>query len=361
MLLVVLSAGLFLVLPFALSWGAPFFLPITTAIILCIAMSPLADLLTRLGLPNALASPLAILLTIASLAAIAFVVVEPSIELLGRLPALIGQVARQLDRVRGSLDGVSRLFNAIAQLGEKHGPRTVVLAGPSLFERVALATPHMVLSCAFTMLMAYFMVEARQRVRRNLLLQRSDFDTSVRAARAIRAIQEQVASYLATITVINLMVGVIVGFMAWALNLDNPAQWGRLAALLNFLPYIGPMIMVALLLAFGLATAGNLFTALIPVIAYIALHVVEANLVTPGIMGRRFAVNPLAVLIAISYFGWIWGVLGAFLAVPLMVMLKALLEHLGTPNFIGFLLGEPLRVRQTYAQPAHPVERGSSD
>ena len=117
---------------------------------------------------------------------------------------------------------------------------------------------------------------------------------------------------------------------------------GGLAALLNFLPYVGPLAMLAILTLFGLGTADAPLVGLIPAAAYLALHAIESNLVTPAILGARFTMNPVLILLALSYFSWIWGVTGALLSVPLLLTLTALIDHLGRPNLIGFIFGEPL-------------------
>ncbi len=100
--------------------------------------------------------------------------------------------------------------------------------------------------------------------------------------------------------------------------------------------------MMALLGLVGLGTADSVLLGLLPVLLYLALHTVEANAVTPSVLGARFTVNPVMILLSISYFSWIWGVLGALLSVPILLTLTALFEHLGKPNLIGFLFGEPL-------------------
>jgi predicted PurR-regulated permease PerM len=158
----------------------------------------------------------------------------------------------------------------------------------------------------------------------------------------LREVQERVAAYILTVGWINAMVGVVVALGAWALGVDAPIMWGGLAALLNFLPYIGPIVMVTLLGLFGIGTADTILLGMVPAVAYLALHTVEANVVTPSILGARFTMNPVTILIALSYFSWIWGVFGALLSVPILLMLTALFDHVGRPNLVGFVFGEPL-------------------
>ena len=211
-----------------------------------------------------------------------------------------------------------------------------------MLEQVAFATPTVVLEVLLTFLMAFFMIEARVRVRRRLLLGRQHVGASIKAARVVRDVQDRVAAYIFTVGLINLGVGVIVTLGAWALGLDAPVMWGGLAALLNFLPYIGPLAMVALLALFGIGTAESPLVGVIPAAAYLGLHAVESNVITPAVLGARFTMNPVLILLALSYFSWIWGVTGALLSVPLLLTLTALIDHLGRPNLIGFVFGEPL-------------------
>ncbi|QYU67539.1 AI-2E family transporter [Leptolyngbya sp. 15MV] len=190
--------------------------------------------------------------------------------------------------------------------------------------------------------MTFFMIEARVRLRRHLLFDRASFGTSIKAARVMREVQDRVAAYILTVTWINLSVGVIVALGAWLLGVEAPIMWGGLAAMLNFLPYIGPLAMTLLLALFGIGTAETVFLGIIPAAAYLALHTVESNVFTPSVLGARFTMNPVMILIALSYFSWIWGVFGALLSVPILLMLTAFFDHVGRPNLIGFVFGEPL-------------------
>lgn len=344
-LLLILGLGLFLALPFVLSIGAVLFLPLVTALVLTIILSPLADRLARMGVPNIIASFMAVIVFIAIVVLALATILNPAIALFDRIPVLVASIDETFTQFRGQLDWINELNQRIGRLAGRTSEREVVLATPSMVERVALATPLLVLETLLTLLMAFFMIEARVRLRRRLLLERAEFTSSLRAARAIRDVQDRVASYILTVGLINAGVGVVAALGAWALGLDAPVMWGGLAAMLNFLPYVGPLIMTGILLLVGMGTAETLVLGLVPAGAYLALHAIEANVVTPAILGKRFTVNPVLILIAISYFTWIWGVLGALLSVPILITVIAIFQHLGHPNIIGFMFGEPLFVQ----------------
>jgi predicted PurR-regulated permease PerM len=341
-LVVLMAIGLFLALPFVLSIGSVVFLPLFTAIVLTIVLSPLADKLAQIGLPNFLASFLALAAFLAILSLALTAVLRPAVLLFDDVPAMIDRIGEHFENLQGGLVWVSRLNDQITRIiGAEEGEQ-VVLAGPSMLEQLAFATPIVVLEVLLTFLMAFFMIEARVRVRRRLLLDRQHFGASLKAARVMRDVQDRVAAYILTVGLINLGVGLIVTLAAWALGMPYPVMWGGLAALLNFLPYVGPLAMVAILTLFGLGTAEAPLVGLIPATAYLALHAIESNLVTPAILGARFTMNPVLILLALSYFSWIWGFTGALLSVPILLTITALIDHLGRPNLIGFLFGEPL-------------------
>jgi predicted PurR-regulated permease PerM len=341
-LVVLLSIGLFLALPFVLSIGSVVFLPLVSAIILTIVLSPLADRLVMFGLPNLIASLLSLVIFIAIVVLALVLIMRPAVDLFDSLPVIIERIGEQFHQLRGSLEWVTRLNRQVAELaGEAAGPQ-VVLAGPTFLEELAFATPSVVLEILLTFLMAFFMIEARTRMRSRLLLHRSSFGTSIRAVRVMRDVQDRVAAYILTVTVINAGIGLIVALGAWALGMKAPIMWGGLAALLNFLPYVGPLAMTCLVALFGLGTAETMLLGLLPAAAYLGLHTIESNLVTPAILGARFTMNPVMILIALSYFAWIWGVAGALLSVPILLTITALFDHLGRPNLVGFMFGEPL-------------------
>lgn len=341
-LVLILGAGLFFALPFVLSIGSVVFLPVVTAIVLTIILSPLADKLARLGLPNILASLAALLTFFAILLLALALILQPAVDLYDRLPAMANQAAERLGEFRDQFAWMAMANQELAKLTGQSDGREVVLASPSVIQQLAFATPSVVLETLLTLLMTFFMIEARVRMRQHLLFDRASFGTSIKAARALREMQDRVAAYIFTVAWINGCIGVVVAIGAWAMGVEAPVMWGGLAALLNFIPYIGPLVMTSLLALFGIGTAETALLGVIPAAAYLGLHAVEANIVTPAILGARFTMNPVMILIALSYFSWIWGVFGALLSVPILLMLTAFFDNVGRPNLIGFIFGEPL-------------------
>jgi len=341
-LVLLLGLGLFLALPFVLSIGSVVFLPLTTAIILTIILSPIADKLAEWGVPNILASLFALLTFFAVLLLALTLILQPAVDLFDSVPAMAETAGERFAQLRDDFAWLAMANEQLTKLMGQSGAEQVVLASPSVIEQLAFATPSLLIETLLTFLMTFFMVEARVRLRRHLLFDRASFGTSIKAARVMREIQDRVAAYILTVAWINGCVGIIVALGAWMLGVEAPVMWGGLAALLNFLPYIGPLLMTALLALFGIGTAETLVLGFVPAAAYLGLHTVESNVITPSILGARFTMNPVMILIALSYFSWVWGVFGALLSVPILLMLTAFFDHVGKPNLIGFIFGEPL-------------------
>lgn len=356
LLVVILAIGLFMALPFVLSIGSVVFLPFAAALVLSIVLSPLADWLARWKVPNLLASFLALAIAAAVFVLLLTAVLQPALDTFDRLPEMARKVTQQVTQLRGNLGWINDLNRQLLRITGHSSAREVVLAGPTVIEQVAFATPTLILEMLFTLLMAFFMIASRIRMRDHLLHDRPINPTEIKAARLVREVQDLVASYMLTVGVINLGVGLVVTAGTWALGFDAPLMWGGLAALLNFMPYLGPLAMMVILALFGLGTGASLLSGLVAPAAYLALHAVEANLVTPAVLGRRFTVNPVMILLAISYFYWIWGVVGALLAMPIVLTVIAVFHHVGRPNLVGFLFGE-----QLFARPPSPPADGSGD
>jgi predicted PurR-regulated permease PerM len=341
-LVLLIGLGLFLALPFVLSIGSVVFLPLTAAIVLTIILSPFADRLALWGLPNVLASLVSLLFFLAIVMLALALILQPAFALFEELPQMVDMVGRRFAELRNQFGWIAQINEDLAELMERGNGARVVIASPSLLQEMAFATPSVLIEIVLMLLMTFFMIEARVRLRQHLLLGRASFGASVKAARVLREVQDRVAAYILTVGWINVCVGVIVGLGAWALGVEAPIMWGGLAALLNFVPYIGPTLMIGLLALFGIGTAETVLLGLIPAAAYLGLHTIEANVVTPSILGARFTMNPVMILIALSYFSWIWGVPGALLSVPLLLTFTALFDHIGRPNLVGFVFGEPL-------------------
>jgi len=161
-----------------------------------------------------------------------------------------------------------------------------------------------------------------------------------RAVEVSREIQQSISRYLFSIGLINLGLGIVVGTALYFLGMPNPALWGALAAGVNFIPYFGPVMGMIVVAVAGLLAFDGIGRSLAPAGVYLAVHLIEANLVTPYALGRRFTLNPVIIFVFLIFCVWLWGVIGAFLAVPILVSVKVLCDHIESLSTLGEFLSE---------------------
>jgi predicted PurR-regulated permease PerM len=202
-------------------------------------------------------------------------------------------------------------------------PSQMTLVAPVL----AAVTPAVAQVVVFAATL-FFALVGQVEVRRHLTSIFGSRDAKLRFLRIANDIEGNLASYVATVTAINVSLGAIVAAGAWLFGFENPLLLGLLTAVLNYLPYIGPACMVVILLGVGLMTFDTLGFALLPPAAFVALTTIEGHIVTPTILGHRLTLNPLVVFTAIVFWAWLWGPMGAFLAVPLSIIALVIVQHL---------------------------------
>jgi predicted PurR-regulated permease PerM len=336
-----LGVGLLLALPFALRAGAEFFLPLTAALVVAISLVPLLEWLERRGVPSALAAffCLIIFLGIANVAIAAIVV--PASNWVSMLPERMGRIrttVRPLVDIYAQLNrSVNEMANTIAIHKAAHAHTVTIETPNSLLSLLTTSAPFAIIQFFFVMLVIYFFLSGWTRARRYTITSRSSFDSAMTLARVIQDVVGATSSYIATITIINVTLGCIVAGAVYLVGLPTPLMWGGLVALLNYVPYLGPIGAAVLLALGGLMTFADPWSAAMPPLIFIGLHLMEANVVTPTIVGRRLTISPLFILVALSFWGWVWGTAGAVLAVPLLIIIHTVLDTAGRPDIAGFL------------------------
>ena len=334
------SIGLIIALPFALRAGAEFFLPVTAALVIAIALVPMLEWFERHGVPSKLAAGLCILIffTIAVFAVASIVL--PAIDWVALIP-------ERIPKVRAALEPVLDLYKAFDRFVERildqvvisqPSSRTVTIETPnSLSGLLATSAPHLIIQLFFALLVIFFFLAGWTAMRKQTIVSRGSFEGALTTARVIQQVVDATSTYIGTITVINVTLGALTALILWQLGMDSPVMWGGIVAVLNYIPYLGPIASALLLFVGGLMVFPDAWSALLPPAIFVGLHMIEANLITPMIVGKRLTISPLAILVALSFFSWVWGTTGALLAVPLLIILKTVFAAAGTPDIAGFL------------------------
>lgn len=323
-----------------------YFTPILTAFVFAVMLAPLCNRLEKLKLPRALAALGAMALLGCVIYAGFSFVARPAAHFVDDAPKMIDKAGKQLKTLRAPLKSVTDLSDQVNDLAiappAPNTPRTVVLQGPGLVDSLIASAQVILLQAAFTVVLTLLFLLTRDEMRLKLIAFQPRMASRVRTARVFRDVEKRVSGYMMTVALINMGVGVAVGVACWQLGMPEPAMWGGLAALLNFVPFVGPAITVGAIGLVGLATFPTILQAAYPVLAYFAIAAVESNLVTPLVMSRRMTLNPLAIMLAVSFWTWLWGPIGALISIPLLIMLKVVADHAPPLWGLAALIGGPI-------------------
>jgi predicted PurR-regulated permease PerM len=332
--------GLLISLPFALRAGAEFFLPVTAALVVAIALVPMLEWFERRGVPPKLASALCVLVFLAiAIFAVAAIVI-PAIDWVALIPQRIERVTRALAPLLDLYSNLEKFIDkTAARISiEADNARTVRVETPnSMLGIITASAPHAAVQLFFALLVIYFFLAGWTGMRKQTIVSRGSFEGALTTARVIQQTVDATSTYIGTITVINVALGGLTALILWGLGMDSPLMWGGIVAVLNYIPYLGPIAAALLLALGGLMTFPDAWHALLPPAVFIALHMIEANAITPMIVGKRLTINPLLILVSLSFWAWVWGTTGALLAVPLLIIFKTVFAAAGTPDIAGFL------------------------
>ncbi|HEY0781665.1 MAG TPA: AI-2E family transporter, partial [Thermoanaerobaculia bacterium] len=219
-------------------------------------------------------------------------------------------------------------------------PAAVAVQSPSLVERILAQATDVIASTVVFLVLLFFLLASGDRFLRKLIRVLPRLRDPQRAADIAQQLQRDISTYLSTVTMINLGLGAAVAGAMALLGVPNPLLWGLLVTVTNFVPYLGAGVCYAVFTVLGFLTFDTLARSLLPVGAFLVLNVTEAYLVTPTVLGRRLTLNPVVVFLSLTFWGWLWGIAGAILAVPIMVVFKIFCDHLEPLAPIGEFLGE---------------------
>ena len=366
-LTLIAGIGLIVGLPFALQLGAEFFMPVTAALVVAIALVPLLEWFERRGVPSRLSAGLCVLIFLGlALFAIGSILV-PATDWIAQVPSKIPKVRSALEPVFDLYKNLDRFVGRIAnqvQLSQASHSRTVTIEQPnSMLGLLATSAPHLLIQLFFSLLVIFFFLAGWTSMRKRTIVSRGSFEGALTTARVIQQVVDATSTYLGTITVINIGLGALTAGALWLLGMPSPVMWGGIVAVANYIPYLGPIVCALLLFVGGLMTYPDIWGALAPPAAFIGFHLIEANFFTPMVVGHRLTISPLSILISLSFWAWVWGTTGALLAVPLLIIMKTIFSAAGTPDIAGFLfehgtlthIGDPNEEEENERQEMQPA------
>ena len=317
--------------------------PIVLAIVLAALFRPIVRWLRRRHIPEAFGAVLVITCLVGAIGYGATRLVEPAQEWFQHPEQKVQQLESKLRTLRrpiADLEDVANKMSAAAagDTSEDNKPIKVTVKQASLVNNVISSTGQMMAGAAITLALLYFLL-----VRGNMLLCQVVLITPTRrgkrdAVELVHKIEQGVSSYLLSVTLINACLGVTIGIAMWLIGLPTPALWGTLAALLNFIPYVGGFVGYIMVFMVGVLTFDSLSSAVVAPVVYFVINTIEGNFITPTLLGRRMSLNPIFVFLSLAFWGWIWGIGGVILAVPLLTVIKIASEQFDSLESLATLL-----------------------
>jgi len=334
--------GLFaLALLAALYLASPILLPVVLAIVLKLLLQPLVRLSDRLGVPHALSAALAILLLTLTLAVVVSGVAGPAASWAAKLPEALPQIQKQLAflaRPIASLEWILEQLQSVAGTGTglpQQGPEIHSL---NVMGALFSGTTTVAAGLFTTLIVLFYLLVSGETFLRRFVEILPSFAEKRQAVEITLDIERNVSAYLLTVTAINFVVGMLTSAVMWGCGVANPLLWGFIAFVMNFVPILGPMVALVIFLLASVLSLGVTWWALLPVGLYFLIHIIEGEIVTPMLMARRFTINPVAVILALLFWYWMWGVPGAVLAVPMLAITKIICDDLRPLRAFGHFL-----------------------
>lgn len=305
-------------------------IPLVLAVFIALGLNPIVTGLHQVYVPRALGS-LLVLFALCSVIAVGVSALStPATHWLRQAPTIGNEIGYKLKRITQPVaDASHAAAKSLADIGGGADSSTQKTATSEFSLGSLLQTAPRALAATMTVvLLALFFLTYGDRMRSRLVTAYPGFSYRRIAVHLIRNIQIEVSRYLLTVTVINVCLGALTAAVLWALKMPNPLLWGGVATLLNYVPYMGAITTTLLLVVIGLLHFNSPLQALAPAACFVVLASMEGSVVTPMIMGHRLQLSPVAVLVWLLLWGWMWGLPGVLLATPMLVCLKLITERL---------------------------------
>lgn len=334
-----------------------FLIPTAGAVVLALILTPVANSFERLRLPPTAAAGASVTLLGLGLAALLAISVPALTNWIDQAPYLTYTLERKLEGVRKSLAVVQQVSKQVEEAttaapaaSTAAPPEKVVVREQSLLADIASTTPGVVLQVFYAAVLAFLLLAHRNGSRRQIMRIPASFNTRVRLARVMRDINERVGHYLFSLAVIYAGVAALSTAVLALIGFPNAIVWGVLMGIAGFVPFIGATLTVVVVALVALLTFDDWPRIVGAPAALLVIHVIEANFVTPMFVSRRCALSTVAVFASIALLGWMWGAIGAIVAVPLLILISTIAAHLPSMRWLEVLLSDDRPVSERVAR-----------
>ncbi len=328
---------------YSMYFARSFLIPITFAVLLNFLLSPVVRTFGRARVPAPIAAAVVILTIVGLLVLGVYQLSGPVQAWIDKAPQSLATAQRQLKKIIRPIEKVTRTAEQVDKAtGTDSGTPTpeVVVKSASISRRLLDSTQRFLASILEVIILLYFLLAAGDLFMAKLIKVLPHLRDKLKAVRIVRETEAAVATYLMSNLATNVAEGVVLAGSLWLLDMPTPILWGLLAAVLEFIPYLGALVIVVVLGVAGLATFPDTGHALAVPGVFLLINFVQANVATPLLLSHRLSLNPVAQFIGLALFWWLWGIPGAFLAVPILATLKILSDHIDDLHSIGEFLGQ---------------------
>jgi predicted PurR-regulated permease PerM len=336
-----LAGILFLLVFFALYFSAAVMIPIVMAFTLNFLLQPAMRILIGLRIPKMIAAVVTLSICFGAIVALSSSLGAPAAGWITKAPESLSRLEKRLQSLKKPFEQMQRASTEVDKITESSAPggTAVTLKGPGLTGIVFSGTRSMITGFFSMFILLFFLLISGDLFLRRLIEILPTLSDKKQAVELSREIERNISSYLVTITIMNIAVGVLTGIASYFCGLSDPILWGAVALFLNFILLLGPLVGIGILSLVGLSTFDSLGQALLPAALYLAIHLTESQLVTPLLLAKRFTLNPVAVIVSLLFWYWMWGVAGAFLAVPVLATVKITCDRIRPLMAFGHFLG----------------------
>jgi predicted PurR-regulated permease PerM len=326
---------------YTLYFAASLLVPIAAAVLLSMLLAPAVQFLERLHIPRLLAAGLIVLATVGLIGAGITALAGPAQSWIEKGPDSLKKLEHRFFAGRRPLENIQKATDQLQEATQatgRAGPQEVRVVQPALTDLLLSGTPQAVAAILSVIILVYFLLASGDVFLRKLVTVIPTFHDKKRAVEITRQIETDISFYLLSFTSVNVGLGVAMAVVAALLGIPNPLLWGALVAVLNFVPYVGALTSMAILAMVGIQTFDSLPQALAAPAILLVLVGISAEVITPFVLGRGLLLNPVAIFIAILLWGWLWGIVGVLLAVPLLASFKIICERVEPLNPIAEFL-----------------------
>lgn len=351
------AGGILLLLAiYALYFAQDFFMPVVLAFLIAMTLTPIVRFLRKRGIPSPLSATLLVVVFTAVFSLLGYVVSGPVVTLVNDAPSMGQSLTQKLQHLQKPLERFNSIFRQFDQMTEQvsdPGVQRVSVDQPGVISRAAGSVLAVGTTIGITLVLALFLLASGTMFYEKIIQSFGRMSDKKRALRVVYDVEREISRYLLTIAIINAGLGAAIGCGLWLLGVPNAIVWGVMAALMNFLPYIGALLTMIIVAVISIVSFDSFAYALLAPGFMLTCNIIEGQFLTPLIVGRRLELNAVAIFIAVAFWSWLWGLVGALIAVPLLVVVKVFCDHFEGLQAVGNFLSAGQTIDRDEASNGH--------